>query len=441
MNGAIAMGGAVRRAGFLVALMILLCAIRTAAASAVPGIGHKPRGPVSGPHVDAGCTNPANHGITGRVLGAVQGRAGGQLRCYSEAIAHGQGLGPEIMQGPVGYGPSQIQGAYNLTGLTSGGRTVAIVDAFDDPSAEADLATFRAAYGLPACTSGSGCFTKVNQNGASSPLPSGDYGWSEEISLDLDAVSIACPDCKIILVEANSASSADLLPAEDAAASASGVSSISNSWGGREVSGITSADVYFNHPGIAITDSSGDSGFGTNWPASSQYVTGVGGTTLTTASTKRGWAESAWAGAGSGCSAYEPKPSWQHDSGCANRTVADVSADANPNTGIGIYDTYNSCGHTTACDTQIEQGRAQGLDGWAQFGGTSLSSPLIASVYALAGNSGSITYGSFPYANTGSLFDVTTGSNGTCSPQYLCTAGPGYDGPTGLGTPNGDAAF
>jgi subtilase family serine protease len=443
MNGPIVVGTAVRRAGFLVALMCLLCAIRATAANALPGLGQKPRGPVSGPHVDAGCANPANRGRAGRTLGGVQASVGGQLRCFSQAIAHGPGLGPQMMPGPVGLSPSQIRAAYSLGGLSAAGRIVAVVDAFDDPNAESDLATFRSAYGLPACTSANGCFSKLNQNGASSPLPSGDPGWGVEISLDLDAVSAACPDCHILLVEGNSAFTSDLLTADQTAEGVSGVASLSDSWGGGEVSGITSLDHFVNHPGIAITASSGDSGFGVQWPASSPFVSGVGGTTLTAASTKRGWSESVWSGAGSGCSAFEPKPAWQHDSGCANRTVADVSAVADPNTGIGVYDTYNNCASpgSSACDTQIEQRLAQGLDGWAQVGGTSLASPLIASVYALAGNTGSIDYGSFPYAHTGSLYDVTSGSNGSCSPAYLCSGGPGYDGPSGLGTPNGDQAF
>ena len=308
------------------------------------------------------------------------------------------------------------------------------------PRAESDLAAFRQAYGLGPCTSAKGCFKKVNQTGASAPLPAGDYGWAAEISLDLDAVSSACPDCHILLVEANSANTPDLVAAEDAAARLGAVS-ISNSWGGAEDSTILAADSHFNHPGVAITASSGDSGYGVSWPASSQYVTGVGGTTLATAANARGWTETAWSGAGSGCSAYEPKPAWQHDTGCAKRTVADVSADADPNTGLGVYDTYNSCGSSRLCDLLIGLGLVQGLDGWAQVGGTSLSSPLIASVYALAGNTGSISYGSYPYGQASSLFDVTSGSNGLCAPTYLCTAGPGYDGPTGLGTPNGTSAF
>ena len=401
----------------------------------------RPAAPRTGFHVAFGCANPANHGRASGVLGAARVAVGGAVRCFSQAISHGRSEGPQIMAGPTGLGPSQIQSAYKLSGLASGGKTVAIVDAYNDPKAASDLSKFRSTYGLPACTTANGCFKQVNQNGATSPLPSGDYGWAEEESLDLDAVSSACPDCKILLVEANSANTADLVAAEDTAARAAGVASVSNSWGGSEDSSILSEDSHFNHPGVAITASPGDSGYGVSWPASSRYVTGVGGTTLTTASNARGWREAAWSGAGSGCSAFEPKPAWQADSGCSKRTVADVSADADPNSGLGVYDTYNNCGTSSFCDRLIEAGIAQGLDGWAQVGGTSLSSPLIASVYALAGNAASVTAGSYPYSHTGSLFDVTSGSNGSCSPSYLCTSGTGYDGPTGLGTPNGTGGF
>jgi subtilase family serine protease len=393
-----------------------------------------------GPHVNLPCSNPANHGLTGKILGAANVTAGGPLRCFAQAVAHARGKGPQIMSGPVGYGPAQIQSAYKLSGLNAGGRTVAIVDAFDDPKAASDLAKFRSTYGLPSCTAANGCFRKVNQNGGAAPLPSGDPGWGTEISLDLDAVSATCPSCHILLVEANSANTPDLDKAEDTAAGLGAVA-ISNSWGGSEDSSILSADSHFNHPGVAITAGSGDSGYGVSWPASSQYVTAVGGTSLSNAGNARGWNETAWSGAGSGCSAFEPKPAWQHDSGCPRRTVADVSADADPNTGLAVYDTYNTCGSSGLCDLLIELGVVQGLDGWAQVGGTSLSAPLAAAVYALAGNTGSIAYGSYPYSHTTALFDVTSGSNGKCSPSYLCTAGPGYDGPTGLGTPNGTGAF
>ncbi|HEY6523926.1 MAG TPA: hypothetical protein VIY10_09180 [Solirubrobacteraceae bacterium] len=414
-----------RRSAVLLCVAGACATFGVAGASALPGVGRAPRLPVRGPSVSLGCENPVAGGI----------------HCFGRAIRPAKQDGPELMAGPTGLGPSQIQSAYKLAGLNASGRTVAIVDAFNDPKAASDLATFRKAYGLPACTTANGCFKQVNQNGATSPLPSGDYGWAEEESLDVDAVSSACPTCHILLVEASSASTAALSKAENSAAKTAGVVAISNSYGGSEASSETSSDSSYNHPGLAITVSSGDDGFGVEYPAASQFVTAVGGTTLTQASNARGWTESAWSGAGSGCSSFEPKPSWQQDTGCAKRTVADVSADADPNSGLGVYDTYNNCGSSSSCDILIEEGVAQGLDGWAQVGGTSLSSPLIASVYALAGNTAAITYGSFPYSHTTSLFDVTSGSNGSCGGSYLCTAGPGYDGPTGLGTPNGTGAF
>jgi len=324
---------------------------------------------------------------------------------------------------PAGYGPADLQSAYQLPSATAGsGQTVAIVDAYDDPNAANDLGVYRAQYGLPACTSASGCFRKVNQSGGTS-YPAGNGSWSQEISLDLDMVSAACPNCHILLVEANSASFGDLAAAVDEAATL-GANAISNSYGGSEYSTEVSDQVHYDHPGIAITVSSGDGGYGVEFPAASQYVTAVGGTTLT-GSLQSGWNETAWSGAGSGCSAYIPKPSWQKDSGCANRTVADVAADADPNTGVAVYDSF----------------RYQGYSGWLVFGGTSVASPIIASVYALAGNAASVIDGASPYAHTGSLHDITSGSNGSCGGSYLCTAGPGYDGPTGNGTPNGTGAF
>jgi subtilase family serine protease len=369
-------------------------------------------------------------------------RAPRQAHCLGKMLVSPHGSGPLLVSTPTGYGPAEIRSAYRLTGASSGGRTVAIVDAYDAPTAEADLATFRKARGLPPCTTANGCFRKVNQNGQAAPLPAGDYGWAMEISLDLDAVSATCPDCRILLVEADSADSDPLMKAVDTAAATPGVVAISNSYGGNEDNTINGLDAHLNHPGVAITASSGDSGYGVSWPASSPYVTAVGGTTLSRSSgTSRGWTETTWSGSGSGCSAYEAKPAWQHDTGCAKRSVADVAALADPRTGLGVYDTYNNCGSSAYCDLLIQLGLAQGADGWLQVGGTSLSSPVIASVYALAGNTGSISYGSYPYQHGSALFDVTSGANGKCSPAYLCTAGPGYDGPTGLGTPNGTGAF
>ena len=436
-------GAHLRRTGVALALVCVSCALLTARADALPGLGLAPRGPLLGLHVSLPCANPANRGLVDTVLGAARTLVGGPMRCFSQAIGYEQGsLGPKITPGPTGLSPAQIQAAYKLTGLASGGKTVAVVDAFNDPNAASDLATFRQAYGLPPCTVANGCFKQVNQNGATSPLPSGDYGWATEESLDLDAISAACPDCHILLVEANSAWTSDLTTAENTAASTPGVAAVSNSWGGSEAASELTDDTHFNHPGVAITASAGDSGYGTSWPAVSQYVTAVGGTTLTQASNARGWDETVWSGTGSGCSSYEPKPSWQTDTGCPKRTDNDVAADADPNSGLGVYDTYNSCGSSGLCDMLIGLGFAQGLDGWAQVGGTSLSSPLIASVYALAGNASSVVYGSYSYSHASSLFDITSGSDGLlCLPLYLCQAGPGYDGPTGNGTPNGTGGF
>ncbi len=352
----------------------------------------------------------------------------GNMACLALArtnVMHHLGITPNAT--PSGYGPTDLQSAYSLPAGGSG-QTVAIVDAQDDPNAEADLGTYRSQYGLPACTTANGCFRKVNQTGGTS-YPTADSGWAGEISLDLDMVSAVCPSCHILLVEATSASMTNLGASVNTAVSL-GAKYVSNSYGGGESSSDTSYDSsYFNHPGVAITVSSGDSGYGVEYPAASRYVTSVGGTSLSRDSSTRGWTESVWGssaggeGAGSGCSAYDAKPSWQTDTGCAKRTVADVSAVADPNTGLAVYDSYQA-------------------SGWQVYGGTSASSPIIASVYALAGTPGaSDTPASYPYAHTGNLNDVTSGANGSCSSSYLCTAKAGYDGPTGLGTPSGTAAF
>jgi len=338
---------------------------------------------------------------------------------HSRCLSWVKGNASPLAQTPSGYGPADLQSAYALPSATAGtGQTVAIVDAFDDPTAEQDLGDYRANYGLPPCTTANGCFRKVNENGGTLPMPPPGADWGLEISLDLDMVSAVCPNCHILLVEATTNLNSDLYTAVDTAARL-GANAISNSYGGDESSSeTTTGDAHFNHPGVAITASSGDDGYGVSYPAASRYVTAVGGTSLSRGGT-RGWTEAAWSGAGSGCSAYEAKPSWQTDSGCKKRTVADVSAVADPNTGVAVL--------------------YAGL--WFTVGGTSASSPIIAGVYALAGNASSVNYGSYPYSHATSLFDVVTGSNGTCSPAYLCTGVAGYDGPTGLGTPNGAAGF
>jgi N-acetylneuraminic acid mutarotase len=349
----------------------------------------------------------------------------GYARCFAlgrtDIAARPHGVQPNDT--PSGYGPADLQDAYQLpSGVAGAGETVAIVDAFDNPDAETDLAVYRAQYGLPSCTTANGCFSKVNQNGDPGPYPSPDPGWAGEIALDVDMVSAACPQCHILLVETDDNFNDNLAAGVDTAV-ALGAKYVSNSYGGPEDSSQTSLDSSYNHPGIAVTASTGDFGYGAQYPATAPGVTSVGGTSLVQDSTARGWSETAWDGAGSGCSEFTPKPSFQHDPDCSNKTAGDVSAVADPATGVAVYNAFSD-------------------GGWVVYGGTSVSSPFIASTYALAGQPVAGTNPeSYPYAATSSLYDVTSGSNGSCGGSYLCTAMPGYDGPTGLGTPNGINAF
>ncbi len=379
-----------RRRGALV-LMLALAGLATAAPLALA----RPHKKVCGP--------PAAH----------------HVRCDADVVTAADGTTPLVTPGPSGYGPADLQSAYNLGAASSAGtgQTIAIVDAYDDPNAEADLATYRSQYGLAPCTTANGCFRKVDQSGGTS-YPVGNASWGQEISLDVQMASAICPNCRILLVEAASSSFANLSTGVDRAALL-GATQISNSYGGSEYSSEVTDQSHYNHPGIDITVSSGDNGYGVEFPASSSYVTAVGGTSLTRATNARGWSESAWSGAGSGCSAYIAKPSWQSDTGCSRRTVADISAVADPNTGVAVYDTYGS-------------------SGWLVFGGTSVAAPIVAGVDALAGGRAQgTTYGSYPYSHTSDFFDVVSGSNGSCGASYLCTGAPNYDGPTGIGTPNG----
>jgi hypothetical protein len=349
--------------------------------------------------------------------------APGQARCYARVRTDSQGVVP-FTGTPQGFGPADLRSAYSIPASGGGGKIIALVDAQDDPSAESDLGVYRSQFGMSACTTANGCFTKVNQDGNASPLPTADTGWAGEISLDLDMASAACPDCKILLVEANSTNMSDLGAAISTAVKL-GAAVVSNSWGGSEDSSISGSDAsIFNHPGVAITASAGDGGYGAEYPATSQYVTAVGGTSLVKSSGARGWSEAVWgsasssSGTGSGCSQYISKPAWQKDTGCSHRTEADVAAVADPNTGVAVYETY-------------------GGSGWAVYGGTSAASPLVAGILAITGNS--TANGSLSYQNPTAFYDVTTGTNGSCGGSYLCTAEAGYDGPTGNGTPNGAA--
>ncbi|HUB03731.1 MAG TPA: hypothetical protein VMA76_01620 [Solirubrobacteraceae bacterium] len=328
--------------------------------------------------------------------------------------------------GPQPDTPAWLQQAYDLTYLsqTGGtGDTVAVVDVGDDPTAESDLAVFRSTYGLPACSSASGCFEKVNETGGTSPLPAPDPTWEPEESLDLDAVSSLCPNCHILLVEASTASIGDLDKAVVEAAHLH-ANQISNSWS--EASG-TAIQGQYTFPGVAVIAATGDSGYmgggADAYPAAFPGVTAAGGTSLAAATagqSARGFSESAWSlfdgwGATSGCDLNEPKPSYQLDSGCNGRAYSDLSADADPDTGLMIYDAGN----------------------WWQYGGTSLATPLIAAYEAVTGVSGATPQ--WAYTDSALLNDPTGGSSGDCPPNiiYICDAGPGYDGPTGIGSISG----
>jgi subtilase family serine protease len=329
---------------------------------------------------------------------------------------------------PAGLGPSDLQSAYGLAETHSSGRTVAIVDAYDDPTAFNDVNVYRTQFGLPLLNTDGPTFTKVSQTGSTKSLPKTSSAWATEISLDLDMVSAACPDCNILLVEANSASFANLGAAVAYAATQPGVVAISNSYGGPDFSQPLGSG--YDQPGIAVTASTGDSGYGVEAPASFGSVIAVGGTSLTRDSnTLRGWTETAWSGAGSGCSLLNLKPSWQSKATkCSGKANADVSAVADPNTGVAVYDST----------------RYLGASGWQVYGGTSVASPIIASVYALAGNFSTSSYpypAAFTWENASGLNDVTSGSNGTCTPSVWCNSGPGWDGPTGLGSPHGLSGF
>lgn len=340
----------------------------------------------------------------------------GQARCFARIVVDKDGKVITNASTPKGYGPSDLRSAYKITANGSSSTTIALVEAYGYPNAESDLAAYRSHYGLPACTTANGCFKKVNQTGGTT-YPRTNAGWDEEAALDLDMASAMCPGCKILMVEAKTQSTANLSAAAQEAYHL-GANAISNSYGIPE-SGTSAYESDFNHPGVAITVSTGDSGYrgGVTFPASSPHVTAVGGTSLSTASNSRGYTETAWSGAGSGCSSVYPKPTWQKDTTCKNRMVGDVSAVANPSTGVAVY--YGGS--------------------WVEVGGTSVSAPLVAGIYAT--NGGTANYGSDPYSHTSALFDITSGSTGSCGGTYYCTAVTGYDGPTGLGSPNGSTAF
>jgi hypothetical protein len=345
--------------------------------------------------------------------------------------------GPELEMSPAlngggvegGYSPEDLRKAYALPSKAGGsGQRVAIVDAYDDPNAEADLAAYREHYGLAKCTSGNGCFRKVNQSGGAA-VPSANTEWSEEISIDLDMVSAVCPNCHILLVEADSESAANLAAAEETAV-AMGATEVSNSFGSAEGVEATFVSSY-DHPGVPTTVAAGDEGYGVEVPADNPHVIAVGGTTLTPANNSRGWSEKVWydvepteiSGTGSGCS-KEPKPSWQTDAGCAGRTNNDIAVVGDQNTPVSTYDSYKTASV------------------WNLDGGTSVGAPIVAAAMALTNSytrsfDGAHALYLDALISEGAAFnDVVSGKNGNCK-TYLCEAEVGYDGPSGLGTLDG----
>jgi N-acetylneuraminic acid mutarotase len=349
----------------------------------------------------------------------------GQAACSAAVRTDIPGhLGVTPQQAPTGYGPADLRAAYQLPTATTT-ATVAVVTAFDDPSAEADLGVYRQQFGLPACTTANGCFAKLDQRGGTTYPETNSY-WAGQVAMDLDVVSAICPTCQLRLVEADDTLIEHVGAAVNTAVGAGASTVVLGGTSYEEPDETTLDESYFDHPGVAIVAPAGDFGYsngtGTPYPGVSPYVTSVGGTSLSRdPNTARGWTETAWAQSGSGCSAYEAKPAFQHDTGCAKTTAADVSADADPATGVAAYNSYQS-------------------GGWAVMGGTGGAAAIVGAVSALAG-APTGTAKSYPYAAPSALFDVTSGSTGFCDGSYMCTAGPGYDAPTGLGSPRGVVAF
>jgi subtilase family serine protease len=372
----------------------------------------------------------------------------GNARCLAHVVTNTSGTPLVTNASPLSssYGPTQFHTAYNLpcspggsqqsvcaTPSSFGGQTIALITAYNDQHIANDLNIYTSYYGLPSCTATNGCLTIVNQNGGSNLPTLSNSGWALEASLDVETAHMVCQTCKILLIEANDSSYSNLGTAVTTAARL-GATEISNSYGGSEWSNETSYNSYYSHPGIAITVSSGDSGYGAAFPASSPNVTAVGGTTLQIDTDNTYANENVWSGTGSGCSLYEIANTWQKNlpnwaqTNCGTkRAVTDVAADADPDTGAAVYD-------STPYD---------GQSGWFQIGGTSLSSPLIAGMYALAdGVPVNTNASSTPYSLFSSItsHDITQGNNGICG-TIMCTAGIGYDGPSGMGSPNGIGGF
>jgi subtilase family serine protease len=335
-------------------------------------------------------------------------------RCHAQVVF--DGATPRATTSPTGLSPATIKSAYGFSTdpAAGAGATIAIVDAYDDPTAESDLAVFSSQYNLPPCTTANGCFAKVSQTGGKN-YPRANSGWALEISLDIQWAHAIAPGAKILLVEARTNSFANLLTAEDYAKMHAQY--VSNSWGGSEFSGEASYDSHFSRPGVSFFVSSGDAGLPAEYPSSSPNVISVGGTTLHFDSSGNLTGETGWSSGGGGCSLYEAATSVQASFAgytCGGtRATPDVSLDADPASGVSVYDT-----------TQY-----QGQAGWFKVGGTSASSPMWA---ARAADAGAVVDAAYVYGTSITYRDITSGNNGApCLVGFdLCTGRGSWTGAT-----------
>ena len=346
------------------------------------------------------------------------GAAPSSARCHTDVVVDSNG-NPAASKAPTGLSPATIKSAYTFPmGSTAGaGRTIAIVDAYNDPTAEADLGVFSTQYGLPACTTANGCFSKVNQTGGTN-YPQTNANWALEISLDVQWAHAIAPGARILLVEASSNSFANLLTAEDYAKTHAQY--VTNSWGGSEFSGESVYDSHFVQSGVSFFVSAGDAGLPAEYPSASPNVISVGGTTLNFGPSGNLTSETGWSSGGGGCSAYETATSAQSSFGgyalvgCGGkRATPDVSLDADPASGVSVYDST----------------RLQGQRGWFKVGGTSASSPMWAARSAVAG---AVVTSAYVYGNSITYRDITSGNNGaSCLVGFdLCTGRGSWVGTT-----------
>lgn len=395
-------------------------------ASVVPGTGpSRDVQALKAIPVNPSPTPTPNPGLIGSVVGIVGNVACGVtsgITCNALPGPGPRGLPAGTPAGALaGLHPADIQRAYALPSSTAGaGQVIGIAVAYDNPRLEADLAVYRSTFGLPPCTTSNGCFKKITPGGLLGGLLSGNQGWGQESSIDVQIASAVCPKCKIVVVEAASDTPVALLAAAKTAV-ANGATVVSDSYSLAETATENDSDYAI---GVPFVFGAGDWGAGAQWPASSSHVIAVGGTSLVRDGSARGWSETVWSGTGGGCSAFIAKPAWQHDSGCARRTSNDIAAFADPNPGVSVYDSYLSSS-----------------PGWRTYGGTSVAAPIVAGTIALAGNGKSaLLDASYIYAHTASLNEITSGHNGSCA-TYLCAAGSGYSAPAGNGSPNGLGAL